>query len=185
MSTHNTMLNTKLLDYPDDDNDNTLSAGALCVLTVRLIISLRVPKNTYLRIQMISIIITRNVSGNRSHKVIQLMTLGRGSHYAGMSRGRPVPFPVVAIPICLMTTRSSSCTTTFSGRRLDATSSPHDSHSTQYDATRSYCHTHHNACVHRTKSVEPSNIIQMKCISQRLFTVVTVATRTSNLTIKM
>jgi hypothetical protein len=123
--------------------------------------TLRVPTDMYLRIQVISVIVARYVRGNRSHKVIQLVTLRRGSHYSAMTCGRPVPFLVVAIPICLMTTTSRGCTATFSGRRLDATSSPHDSHSTQYDATHSYCHTDHNSCINRTNSVQSNQIIHV------------------------
>jgi hypothetical protein len=136
-----------------------LSVGVLCVLNLRPIIALKVPANTYLCIQVISIIITRNFRGNPGHKVIQLMTLRRDSQYAAMTCGRPVPFLVVAIAIRLMTTTSGGCTTTFSRCRLDATSSPHNSHSTQYDAAHSYCHTHHNSCIHRTK-VKQENMNQ-------------------------
>lgn len=159
-----------------------LSVGALCVLNLRPIIALRVLANTYLCIQVISVIITRNVGGNCSHKIIQLMTLRRGSHYVTMTGGRPVPFFVVAIPIHLMTT-CGRCTATLSGCRLDATSSPHDSHCAQYDETHSYCHTHHNSCIQRTMSGQSNKIKRMKRISQRLLTVVIVTAIISNLNI--
>jgi hypothetical protein len=115
---------------------------------------------------MVSIIITRNVGGDSCPKVIQLMILWQSSHYVGMTGRRPVPFPVAAIPINVMTARPDSCTTIFTGCRLDTTLSPHDSNDAYHNATDSNSDTYHNTCEYTSLS-ELTEHHYLNCISCR------------------
>lgn len=113
----------------------------------------------HLRIQVVSITVTRNICGNSGCKIIHLMILWRNSHWASVARSASVPFPVVAISISVQTSRyargPSSRAATLGGRRFDAAPSPHDSHGAQYNAPHSNSHTYHNTCVHTHKTISP------------------------------